>query len=78
MATLTSKKRRSLPSSAFVYPAQRKYPIHDIAHARNALSRAAQKGTSGDYATVRRAVCARYPSLPTCRTGGRKAKRRKR
>jgi hypothetical protein len=76
MATLSSKRRRSLPKSAFAIPSQRKYPIHDKAHARNALARAAQSGTSGAYATVRRKVLARYPSLKkTTRSGGSRRKR---
>jgi hypothetical protein len=37
----------NLPNSAFAYPATRKYPIHMINRARNALARAAQPGTSG-------------------------------
>jgi hypothetical protein len=42
---------------------KRKYPIHDIAHARNALARVAAHGTPAEKAAVRRAVYARYPSL---------------
>lgn len=57
---LTSKKRNSLPSSAFVFPKERQYPIHDINHARNALSRSSGKPEEG---AVRRAVYARYPEL---------------
>ena len=60
MARLTAEQRRKLPSSAFVYPRERKYPIHDPAHARNALARVAQPGTSGSSATVKRAVGKRW------------------
>jgi hypothetical protein len=56
MATLTAKRRNRLPSSAFAYPATRRYPIDTPARARNALTRAAQPGTSGSYAHVARAV----------------------
>jgi hypothetical protein len=63
---LTAKQRRALPDSAFVYPRQRKFPVPTKAQAkragigerqrlglhRNALSRAAQSGTSGSYAKV--------------------------
>lgn len=59
----TAKGTKRLPSSSFAYPKTRQYPINTKARARNALSRAAQKGTSGDYATVRRAVNRRYPSM---------------
>lgn len=46
MAKLTSAQRNALPSSDFVFPAQRKFPVEDAAHARNALSRAGAKGGS--------------------------------
>ena len=63
MAKLKKGQRRKLPSSSFAYPSTRKYPIHDKAHARNALSRAAQKKTSGTYAHVAAAVNRRYPGM---------------
>lgn len=72
MARLKGKSRKRLPSSAFAYPSVRKYPIHDLAHARNALARAAQSKTYGTYATVAAAVKRRYPSI----TIGGKRKRR--
>jgi hypothetical protein len=85
MARLKSKQRKSLPASAFAYPAQRKYPIHDKAHARNALSRAAQSNTFGTYAHVAAAVKRRYPGITTRTTktkkrstGRRTSHRRKR
>lgn len=62
MATLSAKKRKALPDSAFALPGRR-YPIHDIAHARNALARVAQNGTPAEIAAVKRAVYRRYPSL---------------
>ena len=62
MATLTAAARNALPSSAFVFPKGRRFPIHDRSHAANALSRAA--GTA-DEATVKRAVYRRYPALAT-------------
>lgn len=64
-ATLTSKKRKSLPSTAFVFPKDRRYPIHDKSHAANALARS--KGTK-DEAKVRAAVCKKFPSLPACKS----------
>lgn len=57
---LTSKSRSALPDSAFVFPAERKFPIHDLAHARNALARA---HFASDPGKVRSAVHARYPEL---------------
>lgn len=81
---LTSRQRSKLPSSAFVYPSTRKYPVPTKSQAkragisqaqnarihRNALSRAAQKGTSGSYAKVSRKVSARGVVTP-----GRRKKR---
>jgi type IV secretory pathway VirB9-like protein len=63
-AVLTSKKRKSLPSSSFVFPQDKRYPIHDRAHAANALARASGKP---EYSKVRAAVCRRYPDLPACK-----------
>jgi hypothetical protein len=63
MAKLSSKKRNSLKTSSFAIPSERKYPIHDLAHARNALARVSQHGTASEKATVRRKVYSKYPSL---------------
>ena len=60
MAKLTTKERNSLPSSAFVFPKDRRYPIHDKSHAQNALARASGKP---EEATVRAAVAKRYPGM---------------
>jgi hypothetical protein len=57
---LKATRRKKLPSSAFAYPAQRKYPIDTLSRARNALSRAGQPGTFGTYRHVARKVRARY------------------
>ena len=70
---LSATQRRRLPDSAFAYPSTRSYPIptkaqatragisesQRIATLRSALSRSAQKGTSGSYSTVARKVAAR-------------------
>lgn len=60
MAALTSAARRKLPSSSFVFPGTRSYPIHDLNHARNALARASGKS---EEAAVKAAVYRRYPQL---------------
>jgi len=57
---LTSKTRNALPDSAFVFPGERKFPIHDEAHAKSALSYA---HTASDPEKVRREVYAKYPHL---------------
>lgn len=67
---LTTKQRSALPDNAFAYPKKRKYPVPTRAQAkkagisekqrlaihRNALARAAQKGTAGTYSTVLKKV----------------------
>lgn len=71
---LTAKQRNALPDSAFAYPKTRRYPVPTKAQAqragiserqrvatlRNALSRAAQRNTSGSGRHVRRAVARRH------------------
>jgi len=69
---LSYKQRKGLPSTAFVFPKQRKYPIHDKAHARNALARVSAFGTPAEKAKVRAAVCRKYPDFPICKKGGKK------
>ena len=64
-AVLTGKKRKALSKGAFAIPEERAYPIHDRAHAANALARSAGKP---EEARVRRAVCRRYPDMPACRS----------
>lgn len=63
MAKLTAKKRNALPAKAFVFKKERKYPIEDKAHARNALARVSQHGTPAQKAKVRSAVRKKYPSI---------------
>lgn len=63
MGRLTPRGRKRIKRSNFALPKERKYPIHDIAHARNALARVAQYGTKGEQRRVRAAVVRKYPSL---------------
>lgn len=37
MAKLTASQRSNLPSSAFVFPKTRKYPVHTQGHAQHAI-----------------------------------------
>ena len=63
---LTAKKRNRLPDSAFALPGKRLFPIDTKARARNALARAAQSHTRGSYATVAKAVRAKWgDAIPT-------------
>lgn len=47
MAPLTSSHRKSLPSSEFGIPSERKYPMPDKSHAANAKARATQQENAG-------------------------------
>lgn len=60
---MRAAKRRSLPKSAFVYPAKRAYPIDTKKRARAALSYGARRDTFGSIRTIRAKVYKRYPSL---------------
>lgn len=62
MAKLTTNARKHIAPKNFALPGKR-YPIEDIAHARNALARVAQNGTTAEKARVQAAVHHKYPSL---------------
>jgi hypothetical protein len=47
MSELSTKKRDSLPKSEFGLPEERKYPMPDKSHARNAKARASQQEEKG-------------------------------
>jgi hypothetical protein len=63
LSVLTAKGRSHIKDSNFAIPEERKYPIQDIEHARNALARVAQFGTPEEKKRVRAAVKKKYPSL---------------
>ena len=65
MAKLTDAQRDALPDSAFAGP-NRTCPIHDVNHARAALSLCA--GVAG----VREAIARRYPGLEENERGRKK------
>ena len=75
MAKLTSKQRNRLPASDFAEPKQRKYPVNNRSHAKNALARVAQHGTASEKAKVRKKVSAKYPSIAI---GGKKTTKKHR
>lgn len=60
---LTTKARNQLPAGDFVFPKERRYPIHDRAHARNALARVAQNGSPAEQKAVRSAVRSKFPDI---------------
>ena len=47
MATLSEKKRDSMPDSKFGLPDEHKYPMPDKSHAANAKARASQQEEKG-------------------------------
>lgn len=63
MTKLTAHARNALPSSAFVFPKTRSYPIHDANHARAALSDVARSGNAAEKSAVRAAVARKYPDI---------------
>lgn len=47
MAKLTTKKREAIPKKEFGLPGEKKYPMEDKAHARNAKARASEMEHKG-------------------------------
>lgn len=47
MAKLTTKARKEIPTKKFAEPKERKYPIEDKAHAKNAKARASEMEKKG-------------------------------
>jgi hypothetical protein len=73
MARLSAAQRKKLPARSFAVPSKAgtpagkaaggSYPIPDAAHARNALSRVSQHGSSAEKAQVRAAVKRKFPNI---------------
>lgn len=59
---LDANARKHIAPENFALPGRR-YPIHDENHARNALARVSQHGTSAEKAKVKAAVHKKYPSI---------------
>lgn len=61
---MSQKTRDALPSSAFVFPDRKAWPIHDKEHAEIAL-RYIQMGRAkkSEIPTIKRAIVKRYPDL---------------
>ena len=59
---LSARGRDQISEGNFALPGRR-YPIHDESHARNALARVAQHGTSGEKAQVEAAVKNKFPGI---------------
>lgn len=52
MATLSQKKRDALKPSEFGLPDEKKYPMPDKSHARNAKARASQQEDAGSLSAA--------------------------
>ena len=52
MAELSTKKRNSEPKSDFGLPDEKKYPMPDKSHARNAKARASQQVKKGNLTSA--------------------------
>ena len=52
MAELSTKKRNAEPKSDFGLPEERKYPMPDKSHARNAKARASQQAKDGNLSST--------------------------
>jgi hypothetical protein len=63
VAKLTTEERNALPDSDFAIPERREYPIHNRAHAIDALSRVSANGTQEEKRRVAMAVHRRYPDI---------------
>lgn len=63
MSRLTAAIRKSLKDAEFAEPEERKYPINDARHARNALARVSQFGTEREKAIVKLKVKKRFPKI---------------
>ena len=77
---LTAHERQEMPRSEFALPGKGEgpkgagsgsYPIPDASHARNALARVSQHGTSEEKAEVRRKVHEKFPGI---KEGGKSRK----
>ncbi len=60
---LSYQARKHIADHEFVFPKHRKYPIQDIEHARDALSRASGSHNPAVKSKVFREVYRRYPQL---------------
>lgn len=73
MSKLTAKQRKSMPKKDFAIPKKApgpgSYPIKDRKHGAVALGYAKKNGKT---ATVKPKVCAKYPTLPSCKKGKKK------
>ena len=80
MAALTYKERKNLPSSAFVFPKTRSYPVPDKARGRAALqaaggARSGKPASPAKAAKIREVVHRKFPTIGKLKEPGSKAKK---
>ena len=63
MASMTTKQRNALSKDQFALPEERRFPIPDEAHARDALARVAATGNAREQRLVRAAVKRAFPKM---------------
>ncbi len=68
----TKGGRKKMSSKSFALPKQKRYRIDDLAHARNALARAAQNESKATQKAIRAKVTKKYPSLKKTGKSGKK------
>ncbi len=71
MARLTTAQRNRLPRSAFALSGRR-FPVHDVPHARNALARASQFASPREQAIIKAKVRRKFPGIDV--NSGKKGK----
>ena len=59
MAQLTARHRNALSDAMFGLPRERKYPMPDKSHARNAMSRTSQEANAGRLTVAQHAEIVR-------------------
>lgn len=62
MAKLTSTARKNMAGSEFALP-DRRYPIPDASHARNALARAAGNAAPSEQLAIQKKVKRKFPKI---------------
>ena len=71
MAVLTTEQRKRMPDSTYALPDERKYPIPDEGHARNALARVSGNGTPDEQAQVRATVRRKFRDISVAKGGSK-------
>jgi hypothetical protein len=56
MTKLTTKSRKAIPTKEFALPSERKYPIENVSHARNAKARASMEYNKGNLSAGQKAT----------------------